>query len=98
MEKILLVRRKPENIQIQSYVTAVEAGKKMYHLVPNEGKWVVKKALALKASKIFDNKIDARVYAIKLAQNDKTELIIHGKDGRIQDRKSYGDRASSAKG
>lgn len=98
MEKILLIRKKTENIQIRSYVTAVQAGKKMYHLAPNEGKWVVKKALEVKASKIFDNKVAAKIYAVKLARNDKTELVIHGKDGRVQDRRSYGDCPSPTKG
>lgn len=98
MEKILLIRRKSENVQIRSYVTAVQAGKKMYHLAPNDGKWVVKKALAVRASKIFDNKMEAKIYAVKLAQNDKTELVIHGKDGRIQDRRSYGNDPFPPKG
>ncbi|QQR55664.1 DUF2188 domain-containing protein [Candidatus Peregrinibacteria bacterium] len=69
----------------------------MYHLAPNEGKWVVKRALAVRASKIFDNKVEAKIYAVKLAQNEKTELVIHGKDGRIQDRKSYGHNAFPSK-
>lgn len=35
--------------------------------------------------------MEARIYAVKVAKNDKTELVIHGRDGRIQDRRSYGN-------
>jgi hypothetical protein len=91
IKKVLLPRKNPNDPQIKSYVRAVQAGQKMYHLTSNNGKWVVKKALSQKAAKVFDNKEKATVYAIKVAKNHRTELIIHGKDGRIQDRKSYGN-------
>jgi hypothetical protein len=89
MKKIFVPRKNQNDAQIRSYVKAVQAGQKMYHLIPNEGKWIVKKALAERASRVFENKDNARVYAIHIAKINKTELIIHGKDGRIQDRKSF---------
>lgn len=91
-KKVFLPRRNPDDPQIKSYVRAVQAGQKMYHLALNDGKWVVKKALAKSVSKVFDNKEKATAYAIKVAKNDGTELIIHGEDGRIQDRKSFPSR------
>ena len=90
IKKVLLPRKNPNNPQIKSYVKAVQAGQKIYHLSPSEDKWIVKKALAEKATKIFDNKAQATTFAKKIAQNNQTELIIHGKDGRIQERKSFG--------
>lgn len=87
--KVLLPRKNPNDPQIKSYVKAVQTGQKIYHLSSNKGKWIVKKALAEKATKIFDNKTEATAFATKVAKNNQTELIIHGRDGRIQDRKSY---------
>lgn len=89
MKKIHLPKKNAGNAQIRAYVKAVQTGQKVYHVIPNGGKWVVKKALAEK-SRIFDSKDKATTYAIKIAKDSKTELIIHRKDGRIQDRRSYG--------
>lgn len=90
VKKILLQRKNSNDPQIKSYVKAVQAGQKIYHLTSNDGKWIVKKALAEKAVKTFSNKAEATIYASKIAKSNRTELIIHGKDGRIQNRRSFG--------
>lgn len=58
---------------------------KTYHVVPdpNVG-WLVKKGGAERASRIFDNKQAAIDYAREVSRNHYTNLIIHGKNGKIQ--------------
>lgn len=66
--------------------------KKSNHVVPSreKGGWAVRKSGSTRVSKSFDKKSDAVKYARELSRKEKTELYIHKKDGRIQDRNSYG--------
>ena len=61
------------------------------HVVPHEEGWAVKKDNAERASKITETKKAAEDAARKQAKEEKTELVIHGKDGKIQDSDSYGN-------
>lgn len=61
------------------------------HVIPHDGKWAVKKGGAEKATKIFNRKTDAESYGNQLAKKQDAELIIHGKDGRIQNPNSFGN-------
>lgn len=65
--------------------------KKSNHVVPSSerGGWAVKKSGSATATKSFNRKEDAIKYGRELSRNEKTELYIHKKDGRIQDRSSY---------
>ncbi len=74
--------------------------KKSNHVVPSKdrGRWDVKKSGSTRASKSFDRKEDAVKYGRKLSRKEKTELYIHKKDGRIQDRNSYGKDPFPPKG
>ena len=64
--------------------------RKAQHVVPNrEGGWSVRKAGAVKATKIFDSQHEAVEYARELARNQSSELYIHAKDGSIRGRDSY---------
>lgn len=72
--------------------------KKGQHVVPNKGEWSVKKAGASKASSTHATQAEAIKAATKVAQNQKTELYIHGRDGRIRERNSYGNDPHSPKG
>jgi len=61
------------------------------HVVPNsEGTWSVKKGGAVKATKNFANKAEAEAFGRQVAKNQKAELVIHKKDGTIQNANSYG--------
>ncbi|HNW49433.1 MAG TPA: DUF2188 domain-containing protein [Prolixibacteraceae bacterium] len=53
------------------------------HIIKRESGWAVKKEGNLKASKIFDNKEDAKQHSqvYKLKGHD---IIIHKKDGSIE--------------
>jgi hypothetical protein len=68
------------------------------HVVPNGSKWRVRKAGASKASGIFTTQQAAIKEAKKIAKNQGTEVYIHGKDGRIRERNSYGSDPHPPKG
>ncbi|THD35115.1 MAG: DUF2188 domain-containing protein [Sphingomonas sp.] len=68
------------------------------HVVPNGSKWSVRKAGASKASRVFDTQSEAISEARKAAKNQGTELYIHGRDGRIRSRDSYGPDSYPPKG
>lgn len=72
--------------------------KKGQHVVPNKGEWSVKKAGASRASSTHATQAEAIKAATKVARNQKTELYIHGRDGRIRERNSYGNDPHPPKG
>lgn len=62
------------------------------HTVPNpNGGWDVKGAGNKRATKHFDKQADAYSYAQNIARNQQTEALLHGRDGRIRARESYGN-------
>ncbi len=61
------------------------------HVIPNNGQWQVKSQGAEKATKNFKTQIKAIDYARTIAINQKSELVIHGRDGHILDKDSYGN-------
>jgi hypothetical protein len=72
--------------------------KKGQHVVPSAGGWAVKKAGAERASSLHTTQQAAIDAAKQIAQNQRTELYIHGKDGRIRERSSYGNDTHPPKG
>ncbi len=72
---------------------------KSHHIVPNpDGGWDVKKAGAERASKHCDTKKEAVEKGREISQNQETELYIHGKDGKIQEKDSHGNDPCPPKG
>lgn len=68
------------------------------HVVPNGRNWSVRRAGAKRASSTFGTQQEAISKATEIARNQKTELYIHGRDGRILARNSYGQDPQSSKG
>jgi len=65
---------------------------KSHHVVPNpNGGWDVKRGGAERASGHFENKVDAIDAGRKISRNQKTEFVIHNKDGRISQSDSHGN-------
>ncbi|QEE35200.1 DUF2188 domain-containing protein [Octadecabacter sp. SW4] len=60
------------------------------HVVPNGGRWSVRKAGSDRASNTYETQGEAIEVARERARNQHTELYIHGRDGRIRARDSYG--------
>ena len=68
------------------------------HVVPNGGKWSVRRAGSSKASGTFSTQKEAIERARDVARNQGTEVFIHGRDGRIRERDSYGNDPHPPKG
>lgn len=66
------------------------AGKNQ-HVVPRGDNWAVHGAGNEKATVIFATQEQAIKTARDIAINQKSELIIHGRDGKIRQRNSYGN-------
>lgn len=64
--------------------------KKGQHVVPAAGGWSVKKAGASRASSTHPTQSGAIDAATKIAKNQQSEVYVHGRDGRIRERNSYG--------
>jgi hypothetical protein len=63
-----------------------------HHVVPSpDGGWNIKRGGAERASDHFDRKIDAIDKAREISQHQKTELIIHNRDGKISQSDSHGN-------
>lgn len=60
------------------------------HVVPHNGKWAVLGAGNEKATSIHDTQKEAINAARPIAQNQKSEVVIHRPDGTIRDKDSYG--------
>lgn len=65
-------------------------GTKGQHVVPNGDKWSVRKAGSSRASGTYETQGQAIDRGRELAKTQGTELYVHGKDGRIRERNSYG--------
>jgi hypothetical protein len=67
--------------------------KRDYHVVPNSDRrgWDVRREGATRSSAHFDRKTDAMERGRDLARTSRTELVEHGRDGKIQDSDSYGN-------
>ena len=68
------------------------------HVVPNKGKWSVRKAGSSRVSGTYATQKEATEVARERARNQRTELYIHGRDGRIRERDSYGKDPHPPKG
>ncbi|CFX56988.1 conserved protein of unknown function [Candidatus Filomicrobium marinum] len=65
--------------------------RKGQHVIPSAGKWSVKKAGSSRATSIHATQAEAIRAATEIARNQKTEVYIHGADGRIRERNSYAE-------
>jgi len=63
---------------------------KNVHVTKRDGGWAVKTENSERAVKITETQKEAIEIAREIAQNQKSELIIHGTDGQIREKNSYG--------
>ena len=76
----------------------IDMTKRNQHVVPREDGWAVQGAGAKRATELFDRKTDAVDRAREIAQNQGTELLIHGRNGQIQSKDSHGNDQFPPKG
>lgn len=63
-----------------------------HHVVPNKnGGWNVKRSGSSKASIHAETKQEAIDKGRRISNNQKTELFIHNRDGRIAQKDSHGN-------
>lgn len=60
------------------------------HVVPSEGGWTVRREGATRATKRFDTQADAIKWARQSAAKEQTDLVVHGRDGKIRSKDSFG--------
>ena len=63
---------------------------KNQHVVPYENKWAIRGEGNSRVTSVFENKSEALQRGRSMASNQRSELVIHGRDGRIQDKDSFG--------
>lgn len=73
------------------YTNTINMAKRNVHVVPNQGDWGVKVEGNSKLSKIFNTQAEAQSYARDRAIQNSSELLVHGRNGQIRARNSYGN-------
>jgi hypothetical protein len=64
---------------------------KNIHTVYKDGKWISIREGQDKPLSSHETKKDAEIASVRQAKKDKVEHVIHGRDGKIQDKDSYGN-------
>ena len=64
--------------------------KKTQHVVPQNGQWAVREERSNQPPRVFEKQTDAINHARSEARKDGGEIVIHGRDGRIREKNSYG--------
>ncbi len=71
---------------------------KNVHITKRDNGWAVTTAGSEKAVKITETQKEAIDVGKSIAQNQQSELIIHGTDGKIREKNSYGNDNYPPKG
>ncbi len=72
--------------------------KKNQHVTPRPAGWAVKGEGNARASSVHPTQKEAREVAREAAINQGSELIVHGRNGQIRERNSYGPDPYPPKG
>ncbi|MCT4624030.1 MAG: DUF2188 domain-containing protein [Schleiferiaceae bacterium] len=72
--------------------------KKNQHVVPHENGWAVRGAGNEKASSVHATQAAAIEAAKATAQRQQSEMLVHGRNGQIRERNSYGNDPYPPKG
>ncbi|MDE0555848.1 MAG: DUF2188 domain-containing protein [Candidatus Poribacteria bacterium] len=65
--------------------------KRNQHVVPHEDGWAVRGAGSQRASSVHRTQREAIDAGREIARNQNSELLIHGRDGRIRKRDGHGN-------
>jgi hypothetical protein len=65
------------------------ASRQVQHVIPLGNGWVVKSENTTRFTVITDSRQEAIAIATSIAKAKKTGLVIHNKDGRISNTRSY---------
>jgi hypothetical protein len=64
---------------------------KPVHVVPQGDRWAVKREDSQRASSLHDTQAEAEKAGRPLARADQTEFYLHGRNGQIREKDSYGN-------
>ena len=59
--------------------------KRNQHIVPHDDGWAVRSAGSRRASSVHTTQEEAISAGREIARNQRSELFVHGRDGRIRD-------------
>lgn len=65
--------------------------KRNQHVVPHDNAWAVRSAGSRRASSIHSTQGETISAGREIARNQRAELFIHGRNGRIRERDSFGN-------
>jgi len=68
------------------------------HTVTHDDGWANRREGADRVSRVFDTKAEAQEAGRETARREKTEHVIHNRDGQIGEKNSYGHDPESSKG
>lgn len=68
------------------------------HVVPSDAGWRVEVAANGRARSVHKTQAEAREAAREIARRTKRELFVHGRDGQIRERNTYGKDPRATKG
>jgi Uncharacterized protein conserved in bacteria (DUF2188) len=71
---------------------------KNQHVVVHEDRWAVKEEGESTPVALFKTQGQAWEKAKAIARRERSEAVLHGKDGRIRERNTYGHDPGSSKG
>ena len=71
---------------------------KNQHVMPHKNGWQVKGEGNLKATVVTKTQADSMKVAKLIAQNNKSEVLIHGVNGKVREKNSYGNDPEKIKG
>ena len=72
--------------------------KRNQHVVPHDHGWAVRGAASQRATSVHRTQREAIDAARRIARNQGTKLLVHGRDGRIRERDSHGNDPFSPEG
>lgn len=88
---------RPSELMTQG--TQMTVGKSDIHVTPRqEGGWSVQRSGASRASSVHDTQAAAAAEGRRLARQDKVEFNLHGRDGQVREKDSYGNDPHPPKG
>lgn len=67
-------------------------------MVPRNGKWAIRRTGSDKVTRTFETQAEAVRAGREIARNQRTELYIHGRDGLLRERESFGNDPFPPKG
>lgn len=74
------------------------AEKKPVHVTPHDDGWAVRREGASRASSVHRTQAEAEQVGRDRARSDHTEFLLHGRNGEIRERDSYGNDPYPPKG